>query len=122
MPSGKNNCRVAKEGMLKRNDQGQAAAAFYVKRAKWLDYLSTHSEIGHTEFRVAYFMARHMNGEDQCMWWQVKAIAKEVGCSPTVVSAATIKFEDLGLMIVTRPKRGVNRYYIRMPYEQSDLT
>lgn len=103
--------------MENRNDTGQAKAAFYRKRAEWLDALSTNLDVGHAEFRVAYFIARHSNGDDQSMWWEVKKIAKQIGCSPTTVSHATKNLEDLGFLIATRPARGVNRYYIRMPYE-----
>lgn len=93
-----------------------SAAAFYKTRGDWLDLLSTSSNISHAEFRVAYFIARRMNGEDQCSWWEVKEIAKEVGCSTNTVSDATVKLENLGLLLVIRPKRGVNRYFLRMPY------
>lgn len=100
------------------NDDGQAAEDFYLKRTEWLDYLSTHSQITHAEFRVAYFIAKRMNGDDQSSWWQVKNIAKELGCSTHTVSAATMKLENLGLLIAVRPKRGGNEYFIRMPYQR----
>jgi DNA-binding MarR family transcriptional regulator len=119
MPSGKKYRLVAKEGMLRKNDQGQAAAAFYEKRRMWLDYLSTNSAISHVEFRVAYFISKRMNGDDQSSWWHVKTIAKEVGCSTNSVSKATMKLEDMGLLIAIRPARGGNKYFIRMPYEHT---
>lgn len=105
--------------MLKKNDDGQAAAAFYEKRRLWLDYLSTNHQISHVEFRVAYFISQRMNGEDQSSWWSVKEIAKQVGCSTHSVSAATMKLEDLRLLIAVRPARGGNEYFIRMPYEHT---
>jgi DNA-binding MarR family transcriptional regulator len=104
--------------MLTRNDEGQAAAEFYRKRIEWLDMLSTLSIITHAEFRVAFFIAMRMNGDDQASWWQVKNIAKMVGCSTRTVSDTTAKLEHAGLLIVHRPKRGGNRYYIRMPYQR----
>jgi DNA-binding MarR family transcriptional regulator len=93
-----------------------SAAAFYRTRANWLDYLNTLATVSHAEFRVAFFIAMRMNGKDQCSWWEVKEIAKQIGCSTNTVSDATMKLEQLGLMIVLRAKRGGNRYYIRMPY------
>lgn len=105
--------------MSKKNDDGQAAAAFYEKRRLWLDYLSTNHQITHADFRVAYFISKRMNGDDQSSWWHVKTIAKELGCSTHTVSAATMKLEDMGLLIALRPARGGNEYFIRMPYERA---
>jgi DNA-binding MarR family transcriptional regulator len=119
MPSGKKYCLVAKECMTEKNDNGEAALAFYDKRRRWLDYLSTNHSITHVEFRVAYFISKRMNGDDQSSWWHVKTIAKQVGCSTHSVSAATMKLEDLGLLIAVRPARGGNEYFIRMPYEHT---
>ncbi|RVH87767.1 hypothetical protein CN204_04350 [Sinorhizobium meliloti] len=103
--------------MRNKNDTGQAAAEFYAKRGAWLDYLSTHSDVTHADFRVAYFIARRMNGDDQSMWWEVASMANEIGCSTKTVSVATARLQHLGLLIVVRKKRGGNRYFIRMPYE-----
>ena len=102
-----------------KNDNGAAAAAFYEKRREWLDYLSTNHAVTHVEFRVAYFISKRMNGENQSSWWHVKTIAKEVGCSTHSVSSATMKLEEMGLLIAVRPARGGNEYFIRMPYERA---
>ena len=94
-----------------------SAAAFYKMRAEWLNMLNTLSTVSHAEFRVAFFIAMRMNGKEQSSWWEVKEIAKQVGCSTNTVSDATMKLEKLGLMMVHRPKRGGNRYSIRMPFQ-----
>lgn len=99
-----------------RNDTGQAAREFFQKRTEWIDYLMTNRKIGHVEFRIACFIAKRMNGDDQACWWSVKAIAKELGVSTKSVSATTAKLESLDLLICHRPKRGGNCYYLRMPY------
>lgn len=104
---------------MKKNDRGEAAAAFYEKRRQWLDYLSTHHAISHADFRVAYFISKRMNGDDQSSWWHVKTIAKELGCSTHTVSVATMKLENLGLLIALRPARGGNEYFIRLPFEHT---
>lgn len=92
-----------------------APARFYKMRMDWLDFLSTMSAVSHAEFRVAFFIAMRMNGRDQSSWWEVKQIAKQIGCSTNTVSDATTKLEQLGLMVVVRSKRAGNRYSIRMP-------
>lgn len=91
-------------------------SAFYRMRTDWLDLISTMSAVSHAEFRVGFFIAMRMNGKDQCSWWEVKEIAKQIGCSTKTVSDATVRLENLGLLVVMRPKRGGNRYFLRMPY------
>lgn len=93
------------------------AALFYKKREDWIEYVCGRRDVKHAHFRIAYFMARKMNGKEQCMWWGVETIAKELGVSTATVTAATIYMQDEGLMVVTRPARGVNHYWIRMPYD-----
>jgi hypothetical protein len=107
--------------MDRQNDTGQAARQFYEKRRRWLDFLSTDSRVSHADFRVAYFIASRMNGDKQSSWWKVKAIAQQSGCSVRSVIYATANLEKLDLLIVVRPKRGINEYSIKMPYETKDI-
>lgn len=103
--------------MLNQNDNGEAAAAFYDKRRKWMDFICEMDRVSHATFRVGYWLARKMNGEDQCCWWSVGQIAKQVGVSTKTVTEATAELEALGLMLVVRKKGRGNTYFIRLPFE-----
>lgn len=102
--------------MTRKNDSGQAAEEFYKLRREWLGYLSTHSDVSHVTFRVAYFIANRMNGDNQSSWWSRHDIAKQIGASPRSVSDAIGSLEDIGVLIVVRSKGAVNEYHIRLPY------
>jgi DNA-binding MarR family transcriptional regulator len=104
-------------GMLKRNDNGEAAAAFYDKRRKWRELLVEHPDVGHATFRVGYWLSMKMNGEDQCTWWSVKRIAEHLRVSTRTVSDATAELERLGLMLVVRESGKRNTYFIRSPLD-----
>ncbi len=118
MPSGKIYCRVAKEGMLKRNDDnGEAAAAFYDKRRKWLDFTCEMTGLSDRAFRVGHWLAKKMNGDDQCCWYSQGEIAKQMGKSLDYVIRGTAELEDKGVMIIVRAHRKSNYYYIRLPFD-----
>lgn len=93
------------------------AQAFYKKRKEWIDYVCCREDVTHGAFRVAYFLARKINADEQRMWWGVKKIAETMGVSTHTVSAATNQLEDLGLLVCSRPARGGNSYSIRMPFD-----
>lgn len=119
--------------MLKRNDNGEAAAAFYDKRRKWLDWMNEHEEISHAAFRVGYFLARRMNGDNQCCWFSVPEIAKRLGSgavrddaghiakikhvSTRTVSDAIRELERAGALIVVRRKGKGSTYYLRSIFD-----
>ncbi|QND42989.1 hypothetical protein HB770_21035 [Rhizobium leguminosarum bv. viciae] len=90
---------------------------FYHMRMEWLDFVVSHPSVSHGDFRVAYFIARKINADDQKMWWRVSKIAKGLGVSTATVSAATMNLEHLHLMTIGRPSRGINSYAIRMPFD-----
>lgn len=92
--------------------------SFYQERMEWLDFVAGHPSVSHGDFRVAYFIARKINADDQKMWWRVAKIANALGVSTATVSAATMNLEHLHLMTIGRPARGINSYSIRMPYDQ----
>ncbi|MHC2481594.1 hypothetical protein [Rhizobium leguminosarum] len=94
---------------------------FYHMRMEWLDYVNGHPSVSHGDFRVAYFIARKINGDDQKMWWRVSKIAKALGVSTATVSAATMNLEHLHLMLIGRPARGINSYSIRMPFDGGSI-
>lgn len=103
--------------MLKRNDTGEAAAAFYEKRRSWLDYICGMPDLSDRAFRVGYWLAKRMNGEDQCCWYTHRQIAKALVISEDKVIRAIAELCEEGVMIVVREHRKANHYYIRMPYE-----
>lgn len=103
--------------MLKRNDSGEAAAAFYDKRRKWLDFTGEMSGLSDRAFRVGHWLAKKMNGDDQCCWYSQKQIAKLMGKSQDYVIRAVAELSDAGVMIVVKEHRKPNRYYIRLPFD-----
>ncbi|NTE87239.1 helix-turn-helix domain-containing protein [Agrobacterium rubi] len=104
-------------GMNLKNDDGQAAAAFYDKRRKWLDFICVMDGLSDRAFRVGYWLAKRMNGQDQSCWYGVKEIAKRLSMSEDKVLRAVAELEEEGVLIVVREHRKSNVYYIRLPYE-----
>lgn len=103
--------------MLKRNDNGEAAAAFYDKRRRWLDYVCVLDGLSDRAFRVGYWLAKRMNGDDQCCWYQHDQIGKILGMSVDKVARAILELEARGVIIVVRTHRKPNSYSIRLPFE-----
>lgn len=103
--------------MLQRNDNGEAAAAFYDKRRKWLDFICDLSGVDDRAFRVGYWLAKRMNGNDQCCWFAIKTIAKAMGISQAKVMRAVATLENQGVMVVVREHRKPNVYYIQLPFD-----
>lgn len=87
-----------------------AEAKWYEEREKWIEYLSTHPDISHATFRVAYFIAKRSNYEYLGMFWSVADIAKQVGCSTKTVSDASAQLSKMGLLKV-RQTKGQNNFY-----------
>lgn len=109
---------------VKFREPGAVAAAqesFYQSRMEWLDFVAGHPSVSHGDFRVAYFIARKINADDQKMWWRVAKIAKALGVSTATVSAATMNLEHLQLMTIGRPSRGINTYALRMPLDSGAI-
>jgi hypothetical protein len=108
---------VAKEGMLKRNDNGEAAAAFYEKRRKWLDYICEVDALSDRAFRVGYWLAKKMNGNDQCCWYTHKQIANRLQISEDKVVRSISELVDEHVLVVVKEHRKPNVYYIRLPFD-----
>jgi len=104
-------------GMNLKNDDGQAAAAFYDKRRKWLDFICEMDGLSDRAFRVGYWLAKRMNGSDQCCWYGMKEISKRLTMSEDKVLRAVAELEERGVMIVVREHRKSNSYFIRLPFE-----
>jgi len=102
--------------MLKRNDDGQAAIEFYDRRRKWTDYASTHPRLTDRGFRVGFWLAKRMNGEDQCTWYSVARIAKEMGKSERYVRYGLADLKAANLMLVVPEKGKVNSYHLHAPF------
>lgn len=90
---------------------------FYVTRSQWLDYLALRRDLTHGDFRVAYFIASKINPADGCMWWSVGKIALELSVSIATVTSATERLADRGLLVITKGRKGMNYYYMRMPID-----
>lgn len=101
--------------MIRNDTQGEASAAFYDKRRQWIDLVCEDHRVGHATFRVGHWLAKKMNGKDQCCWYSVAVIAKLLGVSTKTVTQATTELETLGLMIIIRQKGKGNTYHIRSP-------
>lgn len=100
-----------------RNDRGEAAAAFYDKRRKWLDFICEMDRLTDRAFRVGHWLAKKMNGRDQCCWYSQEQIAKLMGKSVAYVIRATAELESEGVMIIVKEHRKPNRYFIRLPFD-----
>lgn len=102
-------------GMTKNNTD-----SFYWERSAWVDYISDRRDITHAQFHVAYFIARQTNPRDGCMWWSVKAIARETRASLSVVEGTIALLDKCRLIVVGKKKVGrqtVNTYMWRMPLD-----
>ncbi|RFC66484.1 hypothetical protein DYI37_03310 [Fulvimarina endophytica] len=102
--------------MLKRNDDGQAAKEFYEKRRAWAEYACTHAELSDRAFRVGFWLSRRMNGDDQCCWYSIPRIAREMERSPRYVRYAVAELRDAGVMLVVEQKGKPNTYLLRAPF------
>lgn len=105
--------------MSKKNDLGQAAEAFYEKRRTWIDYLCERDDISDRAFRIGHWLAKKMNGDDQCCWYSISKISKALSVSEAKVMRATLELETAGLLIIVRAHRKSNSYSIRLPFEVS---
>lgn len=108
--------RVMCIGMNLKNDDGQAAAAFYDKRRKWLDFICEMDALTDRAFRVGYWLAKRMNGQDQCCWYGIKQVAKALCMSEATVMRAVSELEKEGVLIVVREHRKSNSYSLRLPF------
>jgi hypothetical protein len=95
----------------------QRTENFYAMRGQWLDYLVERRDFTHGDFRVAYFIASKINPIDGCMWWGVGTIAEELQVSIRTVTSATDKLAHAGLLVITKGRKGMNYYYMRMPLD-----
>jgi hypothetical protein len=103
--------------MLQRNDNGEAAAAFYDKRRRWLDYICELDGLSDRAFRVGFWLAKRMNGNDQRCWYQHDQIAKILNISVDKVARAVLELETRGVLIIVRKHRQPNNYYLRLPFD-----
>lgn len=92
------------------------ATEFYENRQKWVDLVLEHHGVGHASARVGVWLARKMNGDDQCCWWSVGRMAKILGMSTRTISDATTELESQGLLVIVRRKGRGNTYFIRAPF------
>lgn len=100
------------------NDHGESRAAFYHKRRVWLDFIC-EMEISDRAFRVGYWLAKKMNGDDQNCWYSQKLIVKALGMSQDKIQRAISELENAGVLIVVREHRKPNHYSIRLPFDVS---
>lgn len=90
---------------------------FYGLRGQWLDYLVERQDLTHGDFRVAYFIASKINPTDNCMWWGVKSIARDLGVSIGTITSATDRLAKAGLLVITKGPKGSYNYFMRMPID-----
>lgn len=104
-------------GMDLRTDHGEAAAAFYDKRRKWLDFTCEMGALSDRAFRVGHWLAKRMNANDKCCWYTQEQIAKLMGKSQAYVIRATAELESEGVLVIVKEHRKPNRYFIRLPFD-----
>lgn len=102
--------------MLQRNDNGEAALDFYDKRRRWRDYVSTHAKVPDRAFRVGFWLSQRMNGNDQCCWYSVARIAKEMSRSQRYVRYALAELRAANVMLIIEDKGKPNTYFLHAPF------
>jgi hypothetical protein len=102
-------------GMLS-NDNGEAALEFYDKRRKWAEFAVTHEGLSDRGFRVGYWLSKRMNGDDQCCWYTIPRMAREIGKSERYVQYAIADLIEAKLLLVVRERGKPNTYYLRAPF------
>lgn len=100
-----------------RNDRGEAAAAFYDKRRRWLDHICTRADLSDRAFRIGFWLAKRMNGDNQACWYTHDQIADRFGISVDTVSRGIAELENANVMTIVREHRKANVYYIRLPFD-----
>lgn len=108
-----NSWRMAKD---RRNDNGEAAHEFLENRRRWREWLSVHSQVNDRAFRVGFWLSARMNGNDQCCWYTVPRIAKELGRSERYVQYALADLRDANALLIVPEKRGPNTYFLQAPF------
>lgn len=102
-----------------KNENGEASAAFYDKRRRWIDYICERDDLSDRAFRIGHWLAKKMNGDDQRCWYAHKQIARAMRVSDDKVARAILELEDAGVLIVNRNHRKSNSYSIRLPFDLS---
>lgn len=102
--------------MLKRNDNGEAAEAFYAKRRVWREYICELEGLSDRAFRVGFWLSSKIDAKEYC-WHQHSTIAKALGMSVDKVARAILELESRGVLIVVRKHRRPNEYSIRLPFD-----
>lgn len=98
------------------NDNGEAARDFYDRRRQWADFVATHPGVTDRAFRVGFWLSRKMNGNDQCCWYSVPRIAKEMGRSARYVQYALAELRAADVMLVIAEKGKPNSYFLHAPF------
>lgn len=101
--------------MLNRNDDGEAANAFYAKRRIWREFICEMDGLSDRAFRVGFWISSKIDAKEYC-WHQHATIAKALGISVDTVARAILELEDKGVLIVVRRHRRSNEYSIRLPF------
>lgn len=102
--------------MLQRNDDGDAAAAFYAKRRIWREYVCELDGLSDRAFRVGFYLSARMDAKEYC-FPSHKAVGKALGISVDTVARAILELEDRGVLIVVRRHRQTSEYSIRLPFD-----
>jgi hypothetical protein len=102
--------------MPQRNDNGEAAAAFYAKRRVWREYVCEMDGLSDRALRVGFWISSKIDAKEYC-WHQHTTIAKALGISVDKVARAILELEDRGVLIVVRKHRKPNEYSLRLPFD-----
>lgn len=98
------------------NDNRDAALAFYDKRQKWIDYVLTVEALSDRGCRVGIWLARRMNGSDQCCWYSIPKIAQMMGKKPRTIANAIEDLRAANVMLVVEKRGKPNRYFLHAPF------
>jgi DNA-binding MarR family transcriptional regulator len=112
--------------MSENSSQGLSAAAdFYRRRDKWIDWCLERDDLNPTTRVVGLWMARRMNVETLDTWYQMSTMAAKLGMKTRTIIRAVQALEEAEMIVVRRDgrrglKKAVNRYELVFPWGEGD--
>lgn len=92
-----------------------AAALFLRRRDTWIREVLERDQIPLMARVVGVHLAMYMNAKSQEAYPSIDHMAKRLGKSARHIQRGMIELERAGLLTVSRKKREVNYYYLKLP-------
>lgn len=102
-----------------------AAADFYRRRDKWIDWCLERDDLNPTARVVGVWMARRINVDTLDTWHQMSTMAAKLGMKTRTIIRAVQALEEAEMIVVRRDgrrgiKKAVNRYELVFPWGEGD--